>query len=139
MLQRRRRTTHFQVESLEGRAAPSIIATSVVINAADKRFAHIYGHTTFPTKVGETLEIRATEHLANSSVTVVAHREITRVESTSVAGHSGTFSAYIETSHRDRHFSTDGTFTVVAINVTNLFNPHEVERTTTRDVPVRQD
>jgi hypothetical protein len=139
MLQRRRRPTRFQVEMLEGRAVPSIIATSAVINAADKRFAYIYGHTTSPTRVGETLEIRATEHLAHSSITIVAHREIARVESTSVAGHTGVFSAYVETSHRDRHFTTDGTFTVVAINVTNLFNPHEVERTTTRDVPVSQD
>ena len=53
MFERRRRTTHVQVEKLEGRAAPGIIATSVVIDAADKRFAHIYGYTTSPTVVGK--------------------------------------------------------------------------------------
>jgi hypothetical protein len=43
MLQRRRRTTRFQVEKLEGRAAPGIIATSAVIDLSNKRFAYIYG------------------------------------------------------------------------------------------------
>jgi hypothetical protein len=139
MLQRRRRTACFQVEKLEGRAAPSIIATSAVIDLSNKRFAHIYGHTTSPTVAGETLEIIATEHRGRNSDLIETKLDYTVVASTSVHGHTGHFSAFVETANRNQHFYLGGKFTVFAVNITSRTHPHVVERTETRDVHVRGD
>ena len=139
MLQRRRRTTRFQVETLEGRAIPSIIATSAVIDLSNRRFAYIYGHTTSPTVAGQTLEIIATEHRGRNSDLVETKLDYPVVASTSVEGRTGHFSAYIETANKNERFYLGGKFTVFAVNITSRTDPHVVERTETKDVPVSGD
>jgi len=139
MLQRRRRTTRFQVESLEGRAIPSIIATSAVIVLSNKRFAYIYGHTTSPTVAGQTLEIKATEHLGTNSHLIETRLDYTVVEPTIAHGRTGHFAAYVETSNPNQHFYFRGKFTVFAVNITSKTDPHVIERTETRDVPASGD
>jgi hypothetical protein len=139
MLQRRRRTAHFQVEKLERRAVPSIIATSAVINLSNKRFAHIYGYTTSPTGAGETLEIAATEQRARGADRIVTRIDYTVVAPTPNHDHTGRFSAYVETANKYEHFYLDGNLTVFAVNITSRTDPHTVEQTETAHVHIRGD
>jgi hypothetical protein len=128
----------FQVEKLEGRSAPSVIATSAVLDLSDRRFAHIYGYTTSPTKEGEILEIKATEHIPGESIKLKTFAAFTEVAPTIVPGRTGAFSARVE-SISGLRFARSGTFAVLAINITSRSHPHEVDRTTTEQVPVTSD
>jgi hypothetical protein len=110
-----------------------------VIDFSDLRIATIHGYTTSPTVEGETLEIKATEHLAYRRGKVIeASTAFTEIASTSVPGRTGAFSAHIESKFRE-WFQPHGTFTIVAINVTSRSHPKEVDRTTTEHVPISLD
>jgi hypothetical protein len=134
MLQRRRRTNRFQVETLEGRAAPAIIATSALLVLTSPREAWIRGNTTDPSVEGDRLEIKATEHLAGGRK-IETFTAITEVKQSTIPGPAGAFRVNVDAVGKER-FSRDGTFTVVAINIGTQFHPREVERTTTHDVPI---
>jgi hypothetical protein len=137
MLQRRRPTTRFQVETLEGRAAPAIIATSALLVLTSPREVWIRGHTTDPTVEGDRLEIKATEHLAHGKK-IETFTAVTEVKPSTIPGPAGAFRVNVDAIGKER-FSRDGTFTVVAINIGTQFHPREVERTTSHHVPITVD
>ena len=130
MLERRRRTTHFQIERLEGRALLSLVADIVVITPPHLKSAILRGHTTSPTVEGETLEITATEHRAHSP-TIDSSVEFTQVESSSISGDSGSFIANLKPNNRSHDWYTNGTFTLVITNITSRTNRHVIEHTRT--------
>jgi hypothetical protein len=138
MLQRRRRTTRFQVETLEGRAAPAITATSALLVLTSPKEVWIRGYTTRPTHEGDRVEIKATEHLA-SGRKIEAFAAVTEVKpSIFPDSRIGVFSANVDATGGES-FSRDGTFTVVAINIGTIFHPHESDRTTSHEVPITVD
>jgi hypothetical protein len=137
MLQRRRRTTRFQVETLEGRAAPAIVATNALLVLTSPGEVWIRGHTTAPTHEGDRLEIKATEHLATGKK-IESFTVVTEVKPSIFPGPVGAFRTYVDATN-GQHFSRNGTFTVVAINIGTIFHARVVERDTTHDVPITVD
>ena len=126
MLKRSRRTTRFQVETLETRAVPSLVADIVVITSPHLKSAILRGHTTTPTVQGETLEITATEHRAHSP-TIDSDVEFVVVGPSSIRGDSGFFSANLKPANRSHDWYDNGTFTLNITNITSRTHRHVVE------------
>jgi hypothetical protein len=117
MFERRRRTTRFQVEKLEGRAAPGIIATGAFLQRAGEILL-VKGHTTSPTRHGETLEIWATETLPGLPIpNVISKDQITVVEGPRLPGETGHFSIRLASKDPYDHWSLDGTIHVYMENI----------------------
>jgi hypothetical protein len=95
MLKRRRRTTVFKVEQLEGRVVPSAMAAKAVIIGDSSTTLNLSGYTTLPNAPGEHLELRAIELLPRLRHFVVGRITTVVVKPASHPGHSGSFSATI--------------------------------------------
>jgi hypothetical protein len=130
MFERRRRTNRFQVETLEGRVAPGIVATY----ATAFRYGEVLlikGYTTLPTRQGDTLDIFATEgplgnHPHNRSS---KHQHTVVGEPFAATGHTGRFEILLESSNPNQRWYDDGRVTVYMTSITSGANKHHVEST----------
>jgi hypothetical protein len=136
MSKRRRRTTHLQVETLDGRAVPSIVITYAVVDLTREKFAQIHGLTTSPSKPGQDIEIRATEHWPHDPKTIHAiHPNYTEIYTTS-KGYSGIFVAYVE-APGNQHWIPGATLSVIAFNITSRAHPHTIDRSNIENLLLR--
>jgi hypothetical protein len=139
MFQRVRRSTHFQVEKLEGRAIPSIVIDYAHVISIHPQTVVISGYTTFPTEPGQILEITAIERLPGSHRTIEGefprHFVVARPNN---PDYSGRFLASIH-APRGEHWVPGGTMKVVAENITSLSRRYVIDRGTVSHLPIHPD